>query len=99
MGQLLQAFNINELAGATGLILGALGGLLAIIWKSRCHCRMNLCYLCQCERRPPPDAEPANSSDEEAVLPATAPSAAVLPATEESAPVPSAPVPSAAARP
>ena len=26
---LLQEFNINELAGATGLMLGALGGLLA----------------------------------------------------------------------
>ena len=31
---ILQEFNINELAGATGLILGALGGLLAVIWKS-----------------------------------------------------------------
>ena len=34
---LLQEFNINELAGATGLMLGALGGVLAVIWKSRCH--------------------------------------------------------------
>ena len=43
MGEgILQQFNINELAGATGLILGALGGLLAVIWKSRCHCKMNL---------------------------------------------------------
>ena len=66
MGGLLQSFNINELAGATGLILGALGGLLAIIWKSRCHCKMNLCYLCQCERKPPPDKE-IDSSDEEIV--------------------------------
>ena len=66
MGGLLQSFNINELAGATGLILGALGGLLAIIWKSRCHCKMNLCYLCQCERKPPPDKE-IDSSDEELV--------------------------------
>eukprot|EP01048_Picozoa_sp_COSAG05_P007686 COSAG05_NODE_549_length_8747_cov_8.305851_2_plen_106_part_00 len=32
---LLQEFNINELAGATGLMLGALDGLLAVIWKSR----------------------------------------------------------------
>ena len=66
MGGLLQSFNINELAGATGLILGALGGLLAIIWKSRCHCKLNLCYLCQCERKPPPDKE-IDSSDEEIV--------------------------------
>ena len=67
MGEgILQSFNINELAGATGLILGALGGLLAVIWKSRCHCKMNLCYLCQCERRPPPDRQ-ADSSDEEEI--------------------------------
>jgi len=65
MGGILQEFNINELAGATGLILGALGGLLAVIWKSRCHCKMNLCYICQCERKPPPDDEV--DSDEEIV--------------------------------
>ena len=61
---ILQQFNINELAGATGLILGALGGILAIIFKSRCYCRLNLCYLCYCEHKPPPDPE-ADSSDEE----------------------------------
>tara|TARA_R110000737_G_scaffold4753_1_gene15300 strand:+ start:912 stop:1160 length:249 start_codon:yes stop_codon:yes gene_type:complete len=60
---ILQQFNINELAGATGLILGALGGILAIIFKSRCYCRLNLCYLCFCERKPPPDA--VVDSDEE----------------------------------
>ena len=60
---LLQQFNINELAGATGLILGAVGGLLAVIWKSRCYCRMNLCHICFCERKPPPDKN--ESSDEE----------------------------------
>lgn len=68
---LLQEFNINELAGATGLMLGALGGLLAVIWKSRCHCKMNLCYLCQCERKPPPDKEnqEVDSSDNETIIP------------------------------
>ena len=67
---ILQQFNINELAGATGLILGALGGILAIIFKSRCYCRLNLCYLCYCERKPPPDPEVNNdSSDEEKLVP------------------------------
>ena len=63
-GRILQQFNINELAGATGLILGALGGLLAVIWKSRCYCRMNLCHVCFCERKPPPDKN-NDSSDED----------------------------------
>ncbi len=70
MGEgILQQFNINELAGATGLILGALGGLLAVIWKSRCHCKMNLCYICQCERKPPPDNPDEVSTDEEEIVP------------------------------
>jgi len=71
-GGILQQFNINELAGATGLILGALGGILAIIFKSRCYCRLNLCYLCFCERKPPPDPDPEvnnDSSDEEKLVP------------------------------
>jgi len=66
---ILQQFNINELAGATGLILGALGGILAIIFKSRCYCRLNLCYLCFCERKPPPDPVEEVSEDEENIIP------------------------------
>ena len=63
----MEQFNINELAGATGLILGAVGGILAIIFKSRCHCKFRIGIsdkfsLCMCERKPPPDI---NESDEE----------------------------------
>ena len=63
---LLQSFNINELAGATGLILGGVSGLLVVIFKSRCYCKFRVgcndnCSLCMCERKPPPD--PTNNED------------------------------------
>ena len=59
-GGRLQDFTIDQLAGATALVLGSVGGLLMIIWKSRCACRVRLgcsdkCYLFDCERAPPPD--------------------------------------------
>jgi hypothetical protein len=50
MGGLLKEFTIDQLAGSVALILGSLGGLLLIIWKSRCK-RINCCYLLQCERQ------------------------------------------------
>ena len=53
----LQDFTIDQFAGSLALILGSLGGLLMIIWKSRCHCKMNLCYICQCERKPSQEGE------------------------------------------
>jgi len=63
----MEKFNINELAGATGLILGAVSGILVVIFKSRCYCKFRVgfndkCSLCMCERKPPPDP---NESDEE----------------------------------
>lgn len=66
---LLQQFNINELAGATAIMLTGISGILVIIFKSRCYCRLNLCYLCYCERKPPPDPEVQDSSDEEKLVP------------------------------
>ena len=59
-GGRLQDFTIDQLAGATALVLGSVGGLLMIIWKSRCACRMRVgcsdsCYIFDCERSPPPD--------------------------------------------
>ena len=69
----LQDFTIDQLAGATALVLGSIGGLLMIIWKSRCACRVRLglsdkCYIFDCERKPP-DPNEANSSDEEPAQP------------------------------
>jgi hypothetical protein len=66
----MEQFNINELAGATGLILGAVGGILAIIFKSRCHCKFRIGIsdkwnLCMCERKPPPDNVIQEEEEEE----------------------------------
>ena len=63
----MEKFNINELAGATGLILGAVSGILVVIFKSRCYCKFRVgfndkCSICMCERKPPPDP---NESDDE----------------------------------
>ena len=63
----MEEFNINELAGATGLILGAVSGILVVIFKSRCYCKFRVgindkCSICMCERKPPPD--PIDSDDE-----------------------------------
>ncbi len=61
----MEDFTIDQFAGSMALILGSIGGLLMIIWKSRCKCSMNCCYLFQCSREPPPDD--AGDSDEEIV--------------------------------
>ena len=55
----LQSFTIDQAAGATALVLGSVGGLLLVIWKSRCLCKCRLglsdkCYLFDCTREPPP---------------------------------------------
>tara|TARA_R110000782_G_scaffold56369_3_gene118269 strand:- start:4651 stop:4986 length:336 start_codon:yes stop_codon:yes gene_type:complete len=53
----LQDFSVDQAAGAVVLVLGAIAGLLQVIWMSKCHCRVNLCYLFTCERRPPSEEE------------------------------------------
>ena len=58
----LQDFTIDQFAGSLALVLGSVGGLLMIIWKSRCACRINCCYLFRCERLPPKEG---GESDEE----------------------------------
>jgi len=75
-GGQLQDFTIDQLAGAAALVLGSIGGLLMIIWKSRCACRVRLgisdkCYIFDCERAPPPDDK--DSDDEEKIIKPTDP--------------------------
>jgi len=66
----MEEFNINELAGATGLILGAISGILVVIFKSRCFCKFRIgcndnCSICMCERKPPPDNVIDDSDNED----------------------------------
>ena len=53
----IDQMSIDQAAGAFVMIAGAIGSLLLVIWQSKCHCKMNLCYLFQCERRPPNEEE------------------------------------------
>ena len=46
----LQDFTIDQFGGFIMMVLGAIGSLLLIIWKSRCKCRCRLglsdtCYI------------------------------------------------------
>lgn len=77
MGErILEKFTIDQLAGSTALILGALGGLLTIIWKSRCLCRCRVglsdkCYIFDCSREPPPleEVKQEEQNTDEEILP------------------------------
>ena len=53
----IDKMSVDQFAGAVVLILGAIGSLLLVVWQSKCHCRVNLCYIFQCERRPPNEEE------------------------------------------
>ena len=53
----LQDYSVDQLAGAVVLVLGAIASLLLVVWQSKCFCRINLCYIFQCERRPPNEDE------------------------------------------
>lgn len=69
----MEQFNINELAGATGLILGAFSGILVVIFKSRCYCKFRVGIsdkfnICMCERKPPPDI-PTSDEEQGKVIP------------------------------
>jgi len=68
----MEQFNINELAGATGLILGAVSGILVVIFKSRCFCKFRVGIsdkysLCMCERKPPPDIKEDSEEEDKKV--------------------------------
>lgn len=71
-GGKLQNFTIDQFAGALALTLGSIGGLLMVIWKSRCSCKVRLglsdkCYLFDCSREPPPAPDESEDEDDKPV--------------------------------
>ena len=60
----LDPMSVDQAAGAVVLILGAVGSLLLVVWQSKCHCKVNLCYIFQCERRPPNEDEMKSLKDQ-----------------------------------
>ena len=60
----IQPMSVDQFAGAVVLILGAIGSLLLVIWQSKCHCKVNLCWIFQCERRPPSEEEMKSLKDQ-----------------------------------
>tara|TARA_R110000803_G_scaffold137119_1_gene204099 strand:- start:2768 stop:3136 length:369 start_codon:yes stop_codon:yes gene_type:complete len=60
----LQNYSVDQAAGAVVLVLGAVASLLLVIWQSKCMCKMNLCYIFQCERRPPSEEEMEGLKDQ-----------------------------------
>ena len=65
----MEDFTIDQFAGSMALILGSIGGLLMIIWKSRCACKVNCCGLFRCERSPPPDEGASDGEEDKKVQP------------------------------
>jgi len=37
---------------------------LLVLWQSKCLCKVNLCYIFQCERRPPSEEEMKSLKDQ-----------------------------------
>jgi len=60
----LQDYSVDQAAGAIVLVLGAVASLLLVVWQSKCHCKVNLCYIFQCERRPPNEDEMKSLKDQ-----------------------------------
>lgn len=60
----IDKMSVDQAAGAFVMIAGAIGSLLLVIWQSKCFCRVNLCYLFECERRPPNEEEMKTLKDQ-----------------------------------
>ena len=60
----IERMSVDQAAGAFVMVAGAIGSLLLVIWQSKCHCKVNLCYIFSCERRPPNEEEMKSLKDQ-----------------------------------
>ena len=60
----IEKMAVDQAAGAFVMVAGAIGSLLLVIWQSKCHCKVNLCYIFSCERRPPNEEEMKSLKDQ-----------------------------------
>lgn len=60
----IERMSVDQAAGAFVMVAGAIGSLLLVIWQSKCHCKVNLCYIFSCERRPPNEDEMKSLKDQ-----------------------------------
>ena len=60
----LQDYSVDQLGGFVVMVAGAIGSLLLVVWQSKCHCRINLCYIFQCERKVPTEDEMKTIKDQ-----------------------------------
>jgi len=60
----IDKMSVDQAAGAFVMVAGAIGSLLLVIWQSKCHCKVNLCYIFSCERRPPNEEEMKSLKDQ-----------------------------------
>ena len=68
MGQ-LGDFTLDQIAGAAALIVSSLGGLLLIIFKSRCTNIKCCCGLWECQRHVQEKEDEEEEEEEEVILP------------------------------
>ena len=68
MGQ-LGDFTIDQAAGSLALVLGSIGGLCLILFKSRCE-RISICYgLWSCSRKVQDEDKQEEDKKEEEIIP------------------------------
>lgn len=60
----IDKMSVDQAAGAFVMVAGAIGSLLLVVWQSKCHCKINLCYIFQCDRRPPNEDEMKTLKDQ-----------------------------------